>query len=38
MRVALVLVVALLLGACDHIYGSGDVGRAIPSNAPLGSR
>ena len=38
MRLLALLIVALALGACEHLYGSMDAGRLAPATAPLGSR
>ena len=38
MRFLLLAAAAVLLCGCDHMYGAGDVGRVMPSAAPLGSR
>ena len=34
----LMLVLALLLAGCDHLYGSVDAGRLATATAPPGSR
>ena len=38
MRALLIVLLALMLGACEHMYGSMDAGRLAPATAPLGSR
>ena len=35
MKLTLVLILALLLGGCEHLYGAVDAGAHV---APLGSR
>lgn len=38
MRVAIVIVVALLLAGCEHVYGAMDAGRFAPLGAPTQAR
>jgi len=38
MKVAAVLVFALLLAGCDHMYGAVDAGRLAPLGAPTAVR